>query len=110
MSKKMEFKIGIVAPSRIGKTSLVTALLSDSQKLLAGTPVVIKANDLKTTAKINQHKSELRGSLREGEFNTGAMQGTQESFEFNLLLKHTEQDDSNGMVLRLLDFPGGWMN
>ena len=38
MSKKMEFKIGIVAPSRIGKTSLVTALLSDSQKLLAGTP------------------------------------------------------------------------
>lgn len=106
----MDFKIGMVAPSRIGKTSLVTAILSDSQGLLAGTPIVINAKDGKTTGRINQHKSELRGSLRAGEFDSGAMSGTQEPFEFNLVLKQTGQDDSSSLTLRLLDFPGGWIS
>lgn len=109
MSNDMEFNIGIVGPSRIGKTSLVTAILSDSQTLLAGTPIIFKAKDLKTNARINQHKNELQGSLRTGEFDSGAMGGTQEPFEFKLLLSHTGQNQSNDLTLRLLDFPGGWM-
>lgn len=110
MSENMKFKIGIVAPSRIGKTSLVTAILSDAQNLLAGAPLVIKPNDLKTNARINQHKSELRGSLRAGEFDTGAMGGTQEPFTFSLLLQHTNKNDKNGIILDLMDYPGGWMS
>ena len=37
----IEFKVAILGPRRVGKTSLITALLSESQKLLAGTPVSI---------------------------------------------------------------------
>ena len=36
---ELVFKIGLVGPSRVGKTSLITALLRDSQRLLQGTPV-----------------------------------------------------------------------
>ena len=103
------FKISMVAPSRIGKTSLVTAILSDVQNLLSGTPIIIKAKDAKTNSRINQHKSELNGSLRAGEFDSGAMGGTQEAFEFNLLLKNSN-DDNNDFTLSFLDFPGGWMS
>ena len=103
------FKISMVAPSRIGKTSLVTAILSDVQDLLSGTPITIKAKDPKTNSRINQHKSELNGSLRAGEFESGAMSGTQEAFEFNLLLKNIN-NDNNDLTLNFLDFPGGWMS
>ena len=108
------FKISMVAPSRIGKTSLVTAILSDVQKLLSGTPIIIKSKDAKTNSRINQHRSELNGSLRAGEFgpeefDSGAMSGTQEAFEFNLLLKNNN-DDNNDLTLNFLDFPGGWMS
>jgi hypothetical protein len=34
------FRIGLLGPSRIGKTSLITALLAESQQLLAGSQVV----------------------------------------------------------------------
>lgn len=108
------FKISMVAPSRIGKTSLVTAILSDVQNLISGTPLIIKSKDAKTNSRINQHRSELNGSLRagefdSGEFDSGAMSGTQEAFEFNLLLKNNN-DDNNDLTLNFLDFPGGWMS
>lgn len=103
-----EFKIAVIAPSRIGKTSLVTAILQDTKELLSGTPLSIKPADAKTSARINQHANQLRGSLREREFDTGAMSGTEASFEFNLLLSNPTQED-NGLNLKLLDFPGGWL-
>lgn len=103
-----EFKIAMIAPSRIGKTSLVTALLQDTKKLLVDTPLSIKAKDAKTSARINQHANQLRASLREREFNAGAMNGTEAPFEFNLLLGGQGQDD-HGLNLKLLDFPGGWL-
>ena len=37
----IEFKVAILGPRRVGKTSLITALLSETQKLLAGTPVAV---------------------------------------------------------------------
>ena len=40
---KIVYKIGMVGPSRVGKTSLITALLRDGQRLLEGTPVSMKA-------------------------------------------------------------------
>ena len=40
---ELVFRIGLVGPSRVGKTSLITALLRDSQRLLQGTPVSMRA-------------------------------------------------------------------
>lgn len=107
-AKVSEFKIAMVAPSRIGKTSLVTAILQDTKELLSGTPISITPADAKTSARIRQHANQLRGSLRGREFDAGAMSGTQAAFDFNLLLSSTKQEEIS-LNLKLLDFPGGWL-
>ena len=80
------FRIGLVGPSRVGKTSLITALLRDSQKLLQGTPVAMRPVGTATEKRIAQHRRELDGSLLAGEFTPGALRGTEEPFTFSLLL------------------------
>lgn len=107
-TKVSEFKIAMVAPSRIGKTSLVTAILKDTKELLSGTPLSITPADAKTRARIRQHANQLSGSLLGREFDAGAMSGTQAAFDFNLLLSSTVQEESS-LKLKLLDFPGGWL-
>lgn len=106
----VEFKIGIVGPSRVGKTSLVTSILANAKDLLAGSPVSIKAKDGKTRARISQHDNALRGSLYAREFDAGKMEGTQEAFEFHLYLGYHQSDEEQGVNLKLLDFPGKWMS
>jgi hypothetical protein len=101
---KFDFKVGIIGPTRVGKTSLVTAILEDSQKLLAGTPVSIEALGT-TKARIKQHKEELRGSLMAGEFDPGHLAGTQEPFVFELALSV----DRVSLRLAVLDYPGAWL-
>lgn len=101
----IEFKVAIVGPRRVGKTSLITALLSESQKLLAGTPVSI-ASVGTTEARIAQHRNDLRGALLAGEFHPGALGGTQDPFTFTLAM--TVQ--KTGIVWAILDYPGGWLD
>lgn len=104
-SDNFDFKIGIIGPTRVGKTSLVTALLDDSQRLLAGTPVSMEALGT-TKARIKQHKEELRGSLMAGEFDPGHLSGTQEPFTFELALSV----DRYSLRLAVLDYPGAWLD
>jgi len=101
----IEFKVAIVGPRRVGKTSLITALLSESQKLLAGTPVSIAPVGT-TEARIAQHKNDLRGSLLAGEFHPGALGGTQAPFTFTLAMTVNK----TGIVWAILDYPGGWLD
>ncbi|MBK8251202.1 MAG: hypothetical protein IPK82_00850 [Polyangiaceae bacterium] len=101
----IEFKVAILGPRRVGKTSLITALLSESQKLLAGTPVSI-ASVGTTEARIAQHKNDLRGSLLAGEFHPGALGGTQAPFTFTLSMSVNK----TAIVWAILDYPGGWLD
>ncbi|MBR0560412.1 hypothetical protein [Neokomagataea anthophila] len=105
----LDFKVSIVAPSRIGKTSLVSAILQDTEKLLRGTPLNIRAKDSATGSRLNQHKNQLSGALRVSKyFNGGTVSGTQAPFEFNLLLSGAEPGTQD-LNIKLLDFPGGWL-
>ena len=80
------FKIGIVGPTRVGKTSLIASILNDAKSLLAGSPVSMSANGTKTERRVAQHHKELSGSIRAGEFHPGAVSGTEESFKYELSL------------------------
>lgn len=103
-----DFRIGVVGPTRVGKTSLIASILKDSQQLLAGTPMKIVPFGLKTERRIAQHYKELEGSLRAGEFNPGAVSGTEEPFTFELRLDPGE--NAAGIRFNLLDYPGGWID
>lgn len=106
--EQMIYKIGVVGPTRVGKTSLITSILKDSQKLLAGTPLSMRSHGTPTEKRLMKHADELAGSLRAGEFNPGALKGTEETFTFELEL--TSSDADVGILLELLDYPGGWLN
>lgn len=105
---KIVYKIGMVGPSRVGKTSLITALLRDGQRLLEGTPVSMRAIGTPTQKRLNQHRRDLDGALLAGEFDAGALGGSQEQFTFQLLLDPGVP--GAGIELQLLDYPGGWLD
>ena len=99
------YKIGVVGPTRVGKTSLITAMLGESQDLLAGTPASLKAVG-RTAVRVNDQMAELKGSLMAGEFDPGAVSGTETSFEYELALRVGKSE----LRLAILDYPGGWLD
>jgi len=105
---RLVYRIGMVGPSRVGKTSLITALLHDGQRLLEGTPISMKAVGTATQKRLSQHRRELDGSLLAGEFDAGALGGSQDQFTFHLLLDTGVPD--TGIELQVLDYPGGWLD
>lgn len=101
------FKIGLLGPSRVGKTSLVTALLAEAHKLLAGSGVAMRPVGRDTEDKVVRNRQQLEGDILSGEFSSVGLQGTMEPFTFRLKL-------DPGVVgadinIQLLDFPGGWL-
>jgi hypothetical protein len=105
---ELVFKIGIIGPTRVGKTSLIASILKDGQRLLEGTLLNISPRGTATERRIAQHHKELEGSLRAGEFNSGAVQGTEEQFTFELQIDTGVA--SAGIHMDVLDYPGGWLD
>lgn len=106
---QLEYKISMLGPSRVGKTSLVASILgSTKDEVLAGTTLNLKPLDLATEKKLSAHAKELRSSLNAGSFNAGAVAGTQEPSKFRFSLN--EGHDESLLDFILLDFPGGWID
>lgn len=105
---ELKFRIGLVGPSRVGKTSLVATILRDAQRVLAQTTARIEPHGTASERRLQQHDNELRGALWAGEFNPGAVAGTEGVFTFELRLDPGEGADA--LVFGLQDFPGGWID
>lgn len=98
------YKIGLLGPTRTGKTSLVASVLADAQRFLAGTPVSFVAEG-PTRQRINANNDDLNGSLQAGTFEPGALAGSQEATEYDLSLEVPR----SRLPVRILDYPGGWL-
>jgi len=105
-----EFKVGIVGPTRVGKTSLIAAVLQDSQHQLAGSPVTLRPANTGTEKRLSKYRRDLQGSFNAKElvFHSGALAGTQEPFTFELTL--TTGHSNTNINMHFLDFPGGWLD
>jgi hypothetical protein len=104
----VKFRIALLGPTLVGKTSLVTALLAESQGLLAGSGVAMRTVGAATEDKIANNRRELEGDLLAGEFRPGSLTGTVEPFLFRLKLDPGVEDSE--INLELLDFPGAWLS
>jgi hypothetical protein len=102
------FRIGVLGPSRVGKSSLIAAILRDSQDVLAGTSVEIQSDEVSTHRRLAQYRKQLDGSLHAGQFSPDAMHPNQESFVFVLRMFAGERQ--SGLRMALLDYPGGWLD
>jgi hypothetical protein len=105
---KDAFRIGVVGPSRVGKTSLIAAILRDSQELLSGTPVEVQSEDQETEKRVTSYRNRLDGQLKAGQFMPDAMHSTQEPFVF--VLNMFAGDRKSGVKMAILDYPGGWLD
>lgn len=102
------FKVAVAGPSRVGKTTLVTAILADTEDMLAGTPVSVVPEE-QTAIRLRRQKRELASAIAAGVFNAAALGGNQEVSRYEVTL----QADSNlgiQVPFTILDYPGGWLN
>ncbi len=96
-------KIALLGPSRVGKTSLLTSILDDSENKLQKYSLSISPHDLATRKRLDENlknlktlnRSRLKASLR----------GTEEPFEYRFLLSLEKKPLIN---LSIKDYPGGW--
>lgn len=85
---ELEYKISMLGPTRVGKTSLVASILgSTKEEILVGTTLSLKSLDLATEKKLSTHAKELKSSLNAGSFNAGAVAGTQRTIQISILFK-----------------------
>ncbi|TMR07009.1 hypothetical protein ETD83_02395 [Actinomadura soli] len=102
------FKAAVVGPSRVGKTTLLTAILADTAELLAGTPVSV-ALDEATASRVRRQKGHLRSAIEAGEFDAAALGGTQAMSVYEIKLQ-ADGDVGLEIPFRILDYPGGWLD
>lgn len=101
-------RIGIIGPTRIGKTTLVNSLLRAGETAFAQTDVRMRWADRLTEQKILEQRAELEGWRLSKQFNPGALRGTDTAFVFRFLL----ETGFGGLSMRLdaMDYPGELVN
>jgi hypothetical protein len=102
------FKVAVAGPSRVGKTTLVTAILADTEDMLAGTPVSVVAEE-RTAARLRAQKRELASAIAAGVFSAAALGGTQGLSRYDVTLQ-ADGDLGIQVPFTILDYPGGWLN
>ncbi|WP_312548716.1 GTPase [Massilia sp.] len=101
-----EYKIALVGPTRVGKTSLISSILAEAQTALAGTPASLKAKGA-TFARITDNVNEMAGALAHGTFEPEAVRNsTSDVSVYELAL----EVGKSKLPIRILDYPGGWLS
>jgi hypothetical protein len=106
-----EFKVAMLGPSRIGKTSIIAAILHESRQVLAGTPVRMRAANEPTEGRILEYDEKLTASLTDGTFQPASIEPTENPFVFKLKLEVTSARFGTPTAeWAILDYPGGWID
>jgi GTPase SAR1 family protein len=113
---KKVIKIAIIGPSRVGKTSIIAALLDEARTALAQTNISITAftdeqGSSPTKERINSTIREIEAGLESGEFNPTGI-GTAYPFIYDLQMSVTKvakAKPKKSIRFAILDYPGGWL-
>ena len=111
------YKIGLIGPSRVGKTSIVAAILEEAKAALAKTGVSINPYEDEygisaTKERIKNTILDIESGLDFGEFQPTGM-GTADPFIFDLVMTIADQKKENNKAqlrFAILDYPGGWFS
>jgi GTPase SAR1 family protein len=102
------FRVAIVGPSRVGKTTLITAILNETDSLLAGAPVSVSLDET-TEKRVRDQQRDLRRAIEVGEFNAAALAGNQTITRYKIALQ-AGGDTAAQIPFDILDFPGTWLD
>jgi len=101
----MTIRVTMMGPSRVGKTTLLTAILENARALLEGTSVTMLPADLATEERLRKNDIELTGDLMAGEFRAGSLSMTTDVSIYRMLI--SPGVEGAGLRMDFLDFPGG---
>jgi hypothetical protein len=104
---ELNYKIGMLAPSRVGKTTLITSMLTEGQTMLAQTPVALRTAGASTANKLAISDGVIRGALRKRTFEPDHVPSTPDPFVFKLRLE--PRTDDVPVLFEILDYPGAWL-
>jgi hypothetical protein len=104
----LSFKISMMGPSRVGKTTMIASLLEGGKQMLIGTPVTMRAADNVTSRRIAETRQALLGAVHSGELRPQSLQNT--SSPSHYLMEMDPGVEGAGVRFDCLDFPGGWLN
>lgn len=103
-----EYKIGLLAPSSVGKSTLIASMLTEGQRMLnRETTVQLTTADRPTRSRIAIVDNLVTGAVKARVFQPGLMPPTSDPSWFRLLLEPRGRD----LPIRfdILDYPGGWL-
>jgi len=101
------FKVAMLGPSGVGKTSIVVSVLDDAPRALAHHPVLLRARDEPTQRRLQIRRDQLYGGIAAHSFRSDALSGDQNETYYQLELR--VQDSDVRIDIDLLDYPGGWI-
>lgn len=104
----LSFKAAMVGPSRAGKTSLITAILAQTEDLLAGSEIELALDEV-SEARIRDNQRELRRAIEAREFVVNSLGGTQSSHTYEVTLRPLDGGQA-AIPFSILDYPGGWID
>lgn len=113
LADKSPIEIGLFGPSRIGKTTLIASMVEEF-KVYTDSLRTDKKDFLTLQAEANTNKilsrkiSDLKMGITKGRFEVGTLSSTSSHETFELRLS-SPGDDGFNPVIRLNDFPGGWI-
>ena len=107
------YKIALIGPSRVGKTSIIAALLDEARAALAQSyvsidPFVDEYYISPTRERIESTISEIEAGLDFSTFKP-TPRGTEEPFIFDLVMTIATGKKEAQLRLAILDYPGGWL-
>lgn len=109
------YNVGMFGPSRIGKTTLIAAMVEEFRSVadqlysLDKTYLKLNPSDQSSSQRISQRINDLKSGIEKGAFKTGTLVGTSMHEIFNLRFeKGADESFQQNFVLH--DFPGGWID
>lgn len=103
-----KFKVALLGPSGVGKTTLLASMFDDTQERLRGTSLNVDL-DTHTRARITEHRKELNEAVGTHVFESGALGGTQAADWLNFSLRSINSKELE-IPFEILDYPGGWLD
>ncbi|MBT3151257.1 hypothetical protein HTV45_10240 [Streptomyces sp. CHD11] len=104
----LSFKASMVGPSRVGKTTLLTAILTETESMLAGSGISL-AMDETTERRVSKNRKDLRRAVEAREFDAASLGGSQSMALYDLTLQ-AAGDSTTGIPFSILDYPGRWLD
>ncbi len=107
----LDFKIGMLAPSKAGKTTLLAATMAEMKDFLADHPLgfTYNASNVQTRDSIKRVINEYRAiNMAGGKFQAPEMRGTQAAFDYSFTLTIPMEGNSGDATVGFIfkDYPG----